>query len=263
MKIDLSGRSCLVSGGGTGIGLAIADRLAAAGAAVAVAGRRGEVLAEAASELRTRHGGRVEALVGDVSDPADCRRIVDEAVAGLGGLHLLVNNAAVFKAGPVEAASRHDVDEVFDIDLKGPVFLLQAALPELRRGAAAVGDAAVLNISSSVTVSPVPNYSLYSAAKAGLETLTRCWAVDLAADHIRVNAIAPGLVRTPVFATMMPPEEVDGFLESFEDVIPLGRVGEPDDVARLALFVCSPLCEWMTGAIVPLDGGLSLASSGS
>jgi NAD(P)-dependent dehydrogenase (short-subunit alcohol dehydrogenase family) len=106
----------------------------------------------------------------------------------------------------------------------------------------------------------VPNYSVYSAAKAGLDMLTRCWAIELAPARIRVNAILPGIVRTPVFDTMLPKDAIDGHLARFEKLTPLGRIGEPEDVARLALFLSSPASEWTTGAVIPLDGGLSLVS---
>jgi NAD(P)-dependent dehydrogenase (short-subunit alcohol dehydrogenase family) len=151
------------------------------------------------------------------------------------------------------------VHNVVDVDLKGPVFLTQAALPHLTRSGEA-RRASILNISSSVTVHPVPNYSVYSAAKAGLDMLTRCWAIELAPARIRVNAVLPGIVRTPVFETMLPEDAIEPFLARFEKVTPLGRIGTPEDVARLALFLTSPASEWMTGAIVPLDGGLSLVS---
>ena len=109
------------------------------------------------------------------------------------------------------------------------------------------------------TYSFLPIIEAY-AAKAGVDMLTRCWAIELAPARIRVNAILPGIVRTPVFETMLPKEAIEPFLARFEKVTPLGRIGTPEDVARLALFLTSPASEWMTGAVIPIDGGLSLVS---
>jgi len=259
VSLLLEGHIALISGGGTGIGRAIARAFARAGAAVAISGRRPDVLEAAANGLEKETGGRPLAITGDVAQRADCERMVAETVARFGGLDVLVNNAGVSRGGPLGSIDEETVHEVVDVDLKGPVFLTQAALPHLTKSGEA-RRASILNISSSVTVHPVPNYSIYSAAKAGLDMLTRCWAIELAPARIRVNAILPGIVRTPVFESMLPKDAIEPFLARFEKVTPLGRIGTPDDVARLALFLASPASEWMTGAIVPLDGGLSLVS---
>ncbi|RMH20406.1 MAG: SDR family oxidoreductase, partial [Acidobacteria bacterium] len=246
----------LVTGGGSGIGRAIAGALARRGAAVAVAGRRREVVEEAAAAIEDA-GGRALAIAGDVARPADGERMVAETVERFGALHLLVNNAGIARAGPLDEMSPEVVDALIDVDLKGPIHVTRAALPQLRAQRDA-GGAAVINVSSSVTLHPVAGRSVYAAAKAGVDMLTRCWALDLAADRIRVNAICPGVVRTPLFATMMPPAVVERFLRQIAGHTPLGRVGEPDDVARLACFLADPENDWLTGAVIPLDGGLSL-----
>ena len=258
---SLDGYVALVSGGGTGIGEAIALACARAGAAVAISGRRPGVLEAAASAIEKETGARVLAIAGDVTRRADCERMVGETVARLGGLDVLVNNAGVSRGGPLGSMSEETVHEVVDVDLKGPVFLAQAALPHLTKSGEA-RRASILNISSSVTVHPVPNYSVYSAAKAGLDMLTRCWAIELAPARIRVNAILPGIVRTPVFETMLPSAAIEQHLARFERLTPLGRIGEPEDVARLALFLSSSASAWTTGAVIPIDGGLSLVSEG-
>ncbi len=245
--------AALITGGGSGIGLAIAQALAKAGAPVAISGRREEVLEQAAKEIE----GEVLAITGDVSRPADARRMVEETVTRFGGLQTLVNNAAVSRGGPLDAMDDATIDLVVDIDVKGPFYLVREALPHLRAYRNR-GGAAVLNISSSVTVMALKNYSVYSAAKAAVDMMTRCLALELATDRIRVNAILPGVVETPIFETMMPKEDVAGFLEGFHDAVPLGRPGRPQDVARIAAMLCSPEAEWITGALVPVDGGLSL-----
>ena len=255
---DLTHLVALVTGGGSGIGRAIAESLAAAGAAVVVTGRRKKVVEESARAIEDR-GGRARGVAGDVSRQEDAHRMVEETVEAFGGLHILVNNAGVARAGALENTSAEAVDLVIDVDLKGPIHITAAALPHLRQHKDS-GGAAVINISSSVTHHPVPNFSVYSAAKAGLEMLTRCWARDWSEDRIRVNAIAPGVVETPIFETMMPKEATTRALEHFAELTPLGRVGQPADVARLALFLAQPKSSWLTGAVIPLDGGLSLCS---
>jgi NAD(P)-dependent dehydrogenase (short-subunit alcohol dehydrogenase family) len=256
--LDLAGYVALISGGGTGIGEAVARSFARAGASVAITGRRRDVLDRAAAAISSA-GGRVLAIAGDVSRRADCERMVAETVARFERLDVLVNNAGVSRGGPLGSMTERDVHELVDVDLKGPIFLTQAALAALTE-AGGERRASILNISSSVTVHPLPNYSVYSAAKAGLDMLTRCWAIELAPARIRVNAILPGIVRTPVFESMLPKETIEGHLARFEKLTPLGRIGEPEDVARLALFLASPASEWTTGAVIPLDGGLSLVS---
>ena len=258
IKIEYpEGSVALVTGGGSGIGLAIAHALAETGVAVALSGRRADVLDRAVEKIRDT-GGRALAVAGNVCSPKDAERMVAETVAGLGSLHILINNAGIARGGALDEMSAEDLDAVIDIDLKGPMHMVRAALPELRKHR---GEerAAVVNISSSVTLSPVPNFSVYSAAKAGLEMLTRCLALDLAKDRIRVNAIAPGVVETPIFETMMPAKAVSRAMKQFAESTPLGRVGQPSDVARLALFLAGPQSAWITGAIIPADGGLSLA----
>lgn len=248
----------LVTGGSSGIGKGIAEAFAAAGASVAISGRRAETLAAAAEELRGL-GGRALAVPSDVAQEDDATSLIETVVEKLGALHILVNNAGIARGGPIGDMSSADIDAVIDIDLKGPIWMIRAALPYLSRHQES-GGASILNISSSVTLNVVPNFSVYSAAKAGIDVLTRCLARDLAPQRIRVNAINPGIVETPIFETMMPANAVGRALRSFAQQTPLGRVGRPDDIARLAVHLASPASEWMTGAIIPLDGGVSLAS---
>jgi NAD(P)-dependent dehydrogenase (short-subunit alcohol dehydrogenase family) len=259
MPRELAGNVALVTGGGSGIGRAVAAALAAAGARVAVSGRRRQPLDAAVKEIEGS-GGEALAVAGDVAESADARRMVEETVAAWGGLHVLVNNAGIARVGPLGEMSDEDLEAVIDVDLKGPILVTRAALAHLRRHKDD-GGASVINISSSVTHSVLPNYSVYSAAKAGVDQLTRCWALELARDRVRCNAILPGIVETPIFATMMPEAAAGRFLEQAASFIPLGRPGRPEDVARLALYLAGPGGEWMTGALITLDGGVSLAGS--
>ncbi len=263
------GRSALVTGGGSGIGLAVARTLASGGCRVALSGRRREAV-EGAAAVLGEQGFACLAVAGDVAGADSAREMVDEAARELGGLDILVNCAGVYRTGPLAADSTgaaepgatrepDPIDLVIDIDLKGVLFAIRAAIPHLRARANA-GGASIVNMSSSVTRSPLANCSVYSAAKAGVDALTRSLALELADDRIRVNAVLPGVVRTPIFETVMQPEEAAAFLDSFGDQVPLGRVGEPDDIARAVVFLCDPANDWITGALLAVDGGLSLGS---
>jgi NAD(P)-dependent dehydrogenase (short-subunit alcohol dehydrogenase family) len=253
---SLEGKVALISGGGSGIGQATAEALANAGAAVAITGRRHRPLAETVDALRGA-GAQALAITGDVARATEAEHMVRETIATFGALHILVNNAGIATAGPLADMDAATVDALIDIDLKGPIYLTRAALGPLSAHRAQ-GGASIVNVSSSVTQHPLPGYSVYSAAKAGLDMLTRCWARELAADRIRVNAVCPGVVRTPIHDGRGDPAEVAAFLAAVGDQTPLGRVGEVGEIANLIRFLVTPGSAWMTGAVIPLDGGLSL-----
>lgn len=252
----LDGRRALITGAGTGIGKGIAEAFAEAGARVVLTGRREGKIDEVVTALR-ENGADAHAVAGDVSKRDDAQRMVDETVKALGGLDILVNNAGIARFGELDDTSDENIDAIVDIDLKGPLYLCKAALPHLR-GREEGDEASILNISTSATLMAVKSFSVYSAAKAGMNMFTQCLALDLGSTRIRVNAILPGVVETPLFQTVMPKAAVRKAMEDFAPKHPLGRVGRPEDIAQAAVFLSSPAASWITGALIPVDGGLSL-----
>ena len=258
MNLSLKGRVALISGGSSGIGLAIAQAYAKAGASVAITGRRKELVEKEADALR-KSGAQALAIAGDVAKPEDCARAVAETVAKFGALHILVNNAGIFRMGLLDQMSVEDIQALVAIDLAGPAYLTKYAIPHLRKHKES-GGALVLNISSSLAIAPSKNVSIYGATKAGLDYLTRSWAKEWGAEQIRVNAILPGATETPIFETAMPSEFVPQAKESMAKAHALGRMGKPEEIAAMALFLASPEASWMTGSIIPVDGGISLGA---
>ncbi len=241
-------RVALVTGGGTGIGRATALSLAASGVAVAVTGRRREPLEEVASAI----GGL--AVAGDLSVPEDAERVVRETVRAFGALHVVVNNAGAIRRN----VRLHEVeverwDEQIAINLRGPYLVLRAALPELLR---AEGDRAIVNVSSTLAVKPASGTAPYAAAKGALIALTRSVAVEYAADGIRCNAVLPAVVRTALARVDRP--DYDAREGDMAAGYPVGRLGEPEDVARTILWLVSPDAGWITGTAITVDGGFTV-----
>jgi NAD(P)-dependent dehydrogenase (short-subunit alcohol dehydrogenase family) len=243
-------RVALVTGGGTGIGRATALRLASDGVAVAVVGRRSEPLEEVVAEI----GDRALAVAGDMSVPEEAKRAVRETVREFGGLHVVVNNAGVIRRN----VRLHEVgierwDEQIALNLRGPYLVLHAALPELLR---AEGDRAIVNVSSTLVVKPAPGIAPYAAAKGALIALTRCVALEYAGDGIRCNAVLPAVVRTALARVDRP--DYDAREADMAAGYPVGRLGEPEDVARTIHWLVSPEAGWITGTAVTVDGGFTV-----
>ena len=248
----LAGKWALVTGGGSGIGKAVALAFAAQGAKVAVMGRRLEKLQEVTAEVRKRGGKAVE-VVGDVAKAADAERAVRETVEKLGGLNVLVNNAGMLSVATVETVPEEEWDRVMTTNLKGPFLMSRAALPAMRKA----GGGAIVNIGSILGLIAMKDRAAYCASKGGVTLLTKAMALDHAHEKIRVNCICPSLVETELVQGLFASAAGAALKQARVATLPLGRMGKPEDVAEMAVFLASDEASWVTGTAIPLDGGLS------
>lgn len=251
MELKLQGRTALVTGGSSGIGRAIARLFVEAGARVAITGRRADLLRSVAREIGAL------AIPGDVAVREEAEAAVARTLQEFGSLSTVVNNAGVIGSGTTADTPPAEWDRLLDINLHGTVNVSRAAIPHLRKAK----GASVLNLSSVAGNRPYAGVTAYCVSKAAVEMFTKCLALELAPDGIRVNAIAPGVVVTNLHTVTNAVPDYAGFLERSKTTHPLGFVGEPMDAANLALFLCSDASRWITGGIFPLDGGRALASA--
>jgi 2-deoxy-D-gluconate 3-dehydrogenase len=256
---DLKGKSAIVTGGAAGIGQAIALRLAEAGAAVMIADIDFEAAKQTARDIEAK-GGRAQAVRTDVSSTSDAQQAVLASVKAFGGLDILVNNAGIYPRIPALEISEEIWDRVLDINLKGAFFCSQAAA---RQMIAAGGGGKIINMASLVCVHPWLCMTHYAASKAGLHMLTQSLALELAPHNILVNTVAPGIVVTPgtlAQAVSLLNEKPAGSEKPDNALarIAMGRIGEPDDIARVVLFLASSATDYMTGSLIMADGGYEL-----
>lgn len=250
MAGELNGRVALVTGATSGIGRATAQRFASEGARVALVGRDAETLAEVASHVRDAGGEALE-VSADVMSEAHARRAVEETVEHFGGLDLLVNAAGIISNGTIENTPLADWDAMMNVNLRSVFHLMQLAIPHLERR-----PGNVVNVSSVTGLRAFPGVLAYCVSKAGVDQLTRCAALELAAKGIRVNAVNPGVVVTNIHRRGgMADEAYAAFLEHSKQTHPLGRVGAAEEVAELILFLASDRAAWITGATHSIDGG--------
>ncbi|MGV9299223.1 SDR family oxidoreductase [Amycolatopsis sp. NPDC003676] len=254
---DLSGKSALVTGGTRGIGMMIARGLLRAGARVIVSSRKADACAEAQRLLS--EFGDVQAIPADLSRRDECQRLAELVTADSGRLDVLVNNAGAMWREPLETFPAEAWDAVLDVNLKSPFWLVQALLPALRRAGTADDPARIINIGSiaAIHVAAAPNYS-YASSKAALHQLTRVLARELGPEHVTVNAVAPG-----VFPSQMMAATIDAIGDTIAAKTPLRRLGRDDDMAGVAVFLASRAGSYLTGAVVPVDGGTATTASGT
>lgn len=254
----LAGHSAIVTGASSGIGEAIAAALAGAGAAVAINYHSERDRAEALATRITDAGGRAIAIGADVSDEDDVARLFDEAASAFGRVDVLVANSGVQQDALVADMSLDDWRRVIDLNLTGQFLCMREAVRRFRAQTGphpARSTGTIVAMSSVHEVIPWAGHSNYAAAKGGVRMLVRSLAQELAPERIRVNAIAPGAIRTPINRQAW---DSDAALEKLLRLIPYGRIGEPEDVARAAVWLASDAADYVTGTTLFVDGGMSL-----
>lgn len=247
-------KTAIVTGGGSGIGKDIAKRFVAEGGSVVIGGRDAAKLAAAAAEIDPS-GVRVATQAGDIAEPETATALVAAAKDQFGGVDILFNNAGVFRPKPFLELDEGEYDWFLDTILKGKFFMAQAAAKAMaERGGGAIVQTGSIWAIQAIGATPS---SAYSAANAGVHALVRNLAIELAEKKIRINAVAPAVVETPVYGTFMSQDQVAETLPSFNAFHPLGRNGQPGDVAEAALYLASDAAAWVTGQILPVDGGVT------
>ena len=247
---NLNGKVAIVSGASKGIGAAIAERLAADGAAVVVNYASSAAGAEVVVSRITAQGGKAKAVQGDLSKPADAKALVESTVRDFGRLDILVNNAGVYEFLPLDQIDETHFDRHFGLNVKGLLFATQAA-------ARAFGEhgGSIINLSSIVSLSPIANGSVYSATKASVDAFTKSLAAELGPRNILVNSVLPGPVETEGFRDMAGSDEIAA---NFVPQTPLRRIGQPRDIASVVSFLASDDAGWVTGQVIPVTGGLRI-----
>lgn len=258
---DLTGKSALVTGGAVGIGQAIAFRLAEAGADVMIGDINTESAEQTVSQIKAR-GGNAQAIYANASSPNDAVKMVQATVAAVKHLDILVNNAGIYPIAPVEQVNEELWDKVLDLNLKGTFFCSKAAAEQMIKQGQ---GGKIINLASIDGIHPSGMTSHYSASKGGIIMLTKAMALELAQNRILVNAIAPGSIITPGTEAVrgglseqmgVPPEAI---LDNFMPRVPLQRMGHPDDIAKVVLFLSSSASDYITGDVIVADGGFLLS----
>jgi NAD(P)-dependent dehydrogenase (short-subunit alcohol dehydrogenase family) len=250
MEKEFANKRVLVTGATSGIGRATAMRFAGAGARVAAIGRDESALEGVKAEIETA-GAECVSVVADLSKESEPARVVSTAIGRFGGIDVLVNAAGHISSGTIENTTLAAWDAMLDINLRSPFLLMQAASSTLIEN-----KGNIVNVSSVTGLRSFPGVLAYCVSKAGLDQLTRCAALELAAKGVRVNAVNPGVVVTEIHKRGgMTNEQYDAFLEHSKQTHPIGRVGDAREVAELICFLASEHASWITGATYSIDGG--------
>jgi NAD(P)-dependent dehydrogenase (short-subunit alcohol dehydrogenase family) len=245
----LEGKVAVVTGGNSGIGLATAKRFHEEGARVVIAGRSQKTLDEAVKAI----GKGTVGVQADVSSAKDLDRLYTTVSEKMGKIDVLFANAGIYKFAPLAATTEVLYDELFDINARGVYFTIQKALPHLNDGASII-----VNTSVAGEIG-VPNGTAYAATKAALRSFTRSIAAELVERGIRVNAVSPGPIETPAGfeRTGLSKETIDEMLKGFISMVPMKRIGQPEEIAATVAFLASQDASFITGAEIPVDGGLA------
>ena len=253
MEQSLAGKVVMVTGSTSGIGHAVAVRFAAAGSHVVALGRDQSALSEVKSEIE-RSGADALTITTDVTNESDLRYALDEAIDRFDGLDVLVNAAGHISTGTIEDTSLAAWDAMMNVNLRAVFQLMQMATPHLIKS-----KGNIVNISSVTGLRSFPGVLAYCVSKAAVDQLTRCSALELAPKGVRVNAVNPGVVVTEIHKRGgMKTEDYERFLEHSKTTHPLGRVGDPNEIAELVLYLASEKAAWITGATYSIDGGRAL-----
>lgn len=245
--MNLQGKVAVITGGNSGIGYASARDLKAKGANVIITGRSTEKVEQAAADLGVR------GIVADVSDLKAIDQLVEQIKADYGAVDILFVNAGIFAPAPVGQITEEMFDHQMGINFKGAVFTIEKFLPILKDGAS------IINLSSVNAYTGMPNTAVYAASKAAMNSYTRTAATELAPRKIRVNAVNPGPVTTPIFAkTGLPEEALNDFAANMQKRVPLKRFGKPEEVAKLVSFLASDEASYITGGEYNIDGGIAV-----
>jgi len=244
---DFSGKRILITGATRGIGRAAADLFHAAGATVAVNGRKAEDVAAVMAALRDE---RVIAAPGDLAAPGAAAAITTRAAGDMGGLDILINNAGVFRQGRMESFDEAEWDFTFAINLKAAYFAIQAALPHLR-----ASRGSIVNVASESGLMGNDESAIYCATKAGMINMSRALALELAPD-VRINCVCPGAVDTDMIAEDAARSgDAQGYLDELEAYYPMGRMGRAEEIAEAIAYLASPAAAFITGSALSIDGG--------
>lgn len=236
----LNGKIAVVTGGNSGIGLSIAKRFVEEGASVFITGRRQAQLDEAVGTI----GGDVEAVQGDVTDEADLDRLFDRVREKAGRVDILVTSSGFSEPSPIGDISASHVDKIFDLNTRGTLFTVQKALPLMGEGGS------IVLVGSIAGFIGTKGYTAYGASKAAVRSFARSWTTELAGRGIRVNTLSPGPIDTPMFDAAS-----DELKQAIATIVPLGRMGRPEEVASAALFLASDESSYVAGAELCVDGG--------
>lgn len=248
MSSRLQGKNVIVTGAGTGIGRACALAMAREGARLVLVGRRKEKLQDLAIEI----GNSAIPIAADVSKKADIENLIARAHAEFGGINVLLNNAGVLHVGNVEQITEEQWDQTFNVNVRGLWLLSRAVLPHMRKA----GGGSIINMASVLGINGARNRASYAPSKGAVVLLTKCMAIDHGHENIRVNAICPSFVETDltaaVLSTVPDPQAVRRERIALH---PIGRLGKPEDIAGLAVYLACDESSWVTGSVFPVDGG--------
>jgi NAD(P)-dependent dehydrogenase (short-subunit alcohol dehydrogenase family) len=246
----MEGKVAIVTGASSGIGRATAILFCERGTKVVAVGRSEKDLRSLSDEIHATNG-QIRTYLADIRETSQIQRLIDETIETFGRIDVLVNSAGIISNGSIETTTLEDWDKVMNVNLRAVFFLMQKCIPHLEK---TKGN--IVNVSSVAGTRAFPNVLAYCVSKAGVDQLTRCAALELAPKGIRVNAVNPGVVVTNLHRRAgMNEEEYQEFLKRSKTTHPLGRVGEPREVAELIYFLASDKASWITGATYEIDGG--------